>query len=109
MRGAADSGVSGCATCSYEGAVKCTRCAVGYLGVDGTSCSNSCIGNTLGECSDITEQGGSSTVVSCSASASQAFTITLGHVPRAQSHALSVGTGIQPAANSAILVKSWSP
>ncbi|ESU43254.1 Variant-specific surface protein [Giardia duodenalis] len=63
---AADSGVSGCATCNYEGGtVRCTRCAVGYLGVDGTSCSNSCIGNTLGECSDITEQGGSSPVVSC--------------------------------------------
>ena len=66
MRGAADSGVSGCAACSYEGgAVICTRCAAGHLGVAGASCSNSCIGNTLGECSDITEQGGSSTTVSC--------------------------------------------
>ena len=46
-------------------ALRCMRCAVGYLGVDGTSCSNSCIGNTLGECSDITEQGGSSPVASC--------------------------------------------
>ncbi|ESU37022.1 Variant-specific surface protein [Giardia duodenalis] len=62
---ATNGGVSDCATCSYEsGAVTCTRCSAGYLGVDGKSCSESCSEDTRGACTKVTE-GSESTEVSC--------------------------------------------
>ncbi|KAE8306022.1 High cysteine membrane protein Group 4 [Giardia duodenalis] len=59
-------GISGCATCNYaSGAVTCTRCSAGYLGVDGKSCSESCSGDTQGACTEIVEKSSSTKILSC--------------------------------------------
>ncbi|EFO61255.1 High cysteine membrane protein Group 4 [Giardia lamblia P15] len=48
---AENGGISGCATCSYgDGALTCTRCSSGYLGVDGRSCSEGCGDGAQGVC-----------------------------------------------------------
>ncbi|ESU36503.1 Variant-specific surface protein [Giardia duodenalis] len=61
-----DQGVAGCATCNYEnGAVTCTRCSVGYLGVDGKSCSEGCSGDTRGACTEVVEESTSVKILSC--------------------------------------------
>ncbi|ESU35305.1 Variant-specific surface protein [Giardia duodenalis] len=62
--GNTNSGVCSCATCRYNNGVTCTRCSVGYLGVDGKSCNESCSGDTRRACTKVTE-GSESIETSC--------------------------------------------
>ncbi|EFO63959.1 High cysteine membrane protein Group 4 [Giardia lamblia P15] len=59
-------GISRCVMCNYENsALACTRCSVGYLEINGKSCSKSCGGDTQGKCTEVAEEGGLVKILSC--------------------------------------------